>query len=121
MHYFKGEDVSEFLRDTMGYGATWQIGQNLILTYPTLGIGPGHVPQRLDIFPHGRDLAAFEPKSLRFQGFSEGRSDVSGFRQIHWASEPRIFSNNHNSKCSWWSFKLELNFTVYQCLSSCQV
>ena len=25
-------------------------------------------------FPHGRDLAGFEPRTFRFQGFPEGRS-----------------------------------------------
>ena len=48
-HYFKGEGVSEFLPDTMDHGATWQISRYLMLIYPTLGIGPGHVPQRSDI------------------------------------------------------------------------
>ena len=36
--------------DPLGYGATQQIGRNLTLIYPTLGLGPGHVPQRSDIF-----------------------------------------------------------------------
>ena len=35
---------------SLGYGATQQIGRNLTLIYPTLGLGPGHVPQRSDIF-----------------------------------------------------------------------
>ena len=61
--------------DPLGYGATQQIGRNLTLIYPTLGLGPGHVPQRSDIFfSHGRDLAGFEPRTFRFQGFPEGRS-----------------------------------------------
>ena len=38
-------------QDPLGYGATEQIGRNLTLIYPTLGLRPGHVPQRLsDIF-----------------------------------------------------------------------
>ena len=60
--------------DPLGYGATQQIGRKLTRIYPTLGLGPGHVPQRSDFFPHGRDLAGFEPRTFRFQGFPEGRS-----------------------------------------------
>ena len=60
--------------DPLGYGATQQTGRNLTLIYPTLGLGPGHVPQRSDIFSHGRDLAGFEPRTFRFQGFPAGRS-----------------------------------------------
>ena len=61
--------------DPLGYRSKQQIGRNLMLIYPTLGLGPGHVPQRSDIFfPHGRDLAGFEPRTFRFQGFPEGRS-----------------------------------------------
>ena len=67
----------------LGYGATRQIGRNVTLIYPTLGLGPGHVPQRSDIFPHGRDLAGFEPRIFRFR---RGGLDVSGFRRIHWAT-----------------------------------
>ena len=56
-------------------GSTGQTGRNLALIYPTLGLGPGHVPQRSDFFsPHGRDLAGFEPRTFRFQAFPEGRS-----------------------------------------------
>ena len=59
-----------------------QIGRNLTLIYPTLWLGPGHVPQRKDIFPHGRDLVGFEPRVPRFQGCPEGRSlDSRGFRR----------------------------------------
>ena len=36
--------------DPLGYGATREIGRNLTLIDPTLGLGPGHVPQRSDIF-----------------------------------------------------------------------
>ena len=56
--------------DPLGYGATQQIGRKLTRIYPTLGLGPVHVPQRSDFFPHGRDLAGFEPRTFRFQGFS---------------------------------------------------
>ena len=55
--------------DPLGHGTTRQTGRNLTLMYPTLGLGSGHVPQRAD-----RDLAGFEPRILRFQGFPEGRS-----------------------------------------------
>ena len=56
-----------------------QIGRNLTLIYPTLWLGPGQVPQRKDIFPHGSDLLGFEP---RIQGCPEGRSlDSRGFRR----------------------------------------
>ena len=54
-----------------GHTANW-VKFNAI--YPTLGLGPGHVPQRSDFFPHGRDLSGFEPRTFRFQGFPEGRS-----------------------------------------------
>ena len=40
-------------------------------------------------FSHGRDLAGFEPRIFRFQGFPEGGLDVSGFRWIHWATGPQ--------------------------------
>ena len=60
--------------DPLGYGATQQIGRKLTRIYPTLGLGPGHVPQRSDFFPHERDLVGFEPRTFRFQGFPEGRS-----------------------------------------------
>ena len=43
----------------------------LTLIYPTLGLGPGHVPQRSDIFSPWK---RFEPRIFRFQGFPEGRS-----------------------------------------------
>ena len=55
--------------DTVGYGATRQIGRNL-----TLGARTRSMPQRSDIFPYGRDLSGFEPRILKFQGFPEGRS-----------------------------------------------
>ena len=63
-------------------------------------------------FSHGRDLAGFEHRTFRFQGFPEGRDlnpgplgsrgfqrgglDVSGFRRIHWATGPHTRRKNNS-------------------------
>ena len=75
--------------DPLGYGATQQIGRNLKLIYPTLGLGPGHVPQRSDIFfPMEGIWRDLNPGPLDSRGFRRGGLDVSGFRRIHWATGP---------------------------------
>ena len=59
--------------DALGYGATRQLVQNSMIMSPALGLGPGHMLQRSDIFfSHGRDLTGFEPRILRSQGCPEG-------------------------------------------------
>ena len=70
--------------DPLGYGATQQIGRNLTLIYPTLGLGPGHVPQRSDIFffPMEGIWRDLNPGPLDSRGFRRGGLDVSGFRRI---------------------------------------
>ena len=96
--------------DPLGYGATQQIGRNLKLIYPTLGLGPGHVPQRSDIFfSHGRDLAGFEPRTFRFQGFPEGRSGcerISPDPLGYGATRSSTMVTLHDTrfvKCRWWN------------------
>ena len=55
--------------DPLGYGATQQIGRNLTLIDPTLGLGPGHVPQRSDIiFPMEGIWPDLNPGSLDSRG-----------------------------------------------------
>ena len=76
--------------DPLGYGATQQTGRNLTLIYPTLGLGPGHVPQRSDIFfPMEGIWRDLNPGPLDSRGFRRGGLDVSGFRRIHWATGPQ--------------------------------
>ena len=74
------------LPDPLGYGATQQTGRNLTLIYPTLGLGPGHVPQRSDFFLMEGIWRDLNPGPLDSRGFRRGGLDVSGFRRIHWAS-----------------------------------
>ena len=61
--------------DPLGYGTTQQIGRKLtriIISY--FGARTRSSATEVGFFPHGRDLAGFEPRSFRFQGFPEGRS-----------------------------------------------
>ena len=75
--------------DPLGYGATQQIGRNLTLIYPTFGLGPGHVPQRSDIFfPMEGIWRDLNPGPLDSRGFRRGGLDVSRFCRIHWAMGP---------------------------------
>ena len=89
--------------DPLGYGATQQIGRNLTLIYPTLGLGPGHVPQRSDIFfPMEGIWRDLNPGPLDSRGFWRGGLDVSGFRRIHWATGPQEHVTGCNSMLHQW-------------------
>ena len=79
----------------LGYWATQQIGRKLTRIYPTLGLGPGHVPQRSDFSPMEGIWRDLNPGPLDSRGFRRGGMDVSGFRRMHWATGPHnhIFSS----------------------------
>ena len=68
--FWRGDlDESGFRRI---YGTTRQMGPNLPLTYPTLGLGPGHVLEVGHFHPMEGFWRDLNPGSLNSRGFRRG-------------------------------------------------